>query len=119
MVKTLSEAQEQCLFIAWCRMHPVLKKVVFSINNGGMSSVQWHAKRKKLGERPGVSDIFIPLPTKKYHGLWIEMKNKKGGVKSLEQVYWTNLMNELGYSAHFAHGFESAKNIAIEYLSDL
>lgn len=119
MVKLLTEFQEQALFVSWCKMHPTLKHFIFCIPNGGNNTPQWNVKLKKMGMRAGVSDLFIALPNKKHHGLWLEMKKKKGGVKSLEQVEWINRMNKVGYLAHFAHGFEEAKDIAIEYLKDL
>lgn len=119
MVKLLTEKQEQKLFIAWCILHPIYTDYVVGILNGGNNTIQWNVERKKLGERKGACDVFIALPNKKYHGLWIEMKRKNGGVKSLEQVEWVNRMNKVGYLAHFAHGFEEAKDIAIDYLKDL
>lgn len=66
--------------------------------------------------RRGVSDFFLPLPKKSYHGLWIELKRKKKYVISKEQKEWIERMRLLNYRAEFAYGFEDAKKIVEEYM---
>ena len=75
-------------------------------------------KFKRTGVQSGVPDLCIPIPTKSYHGLYIELKRKKGGKLSDNQIYWLNLLRERCYYAEVAHGFEEAKAIVLHYLGN-
>lgn len=73
-------------------------------------------------------DIFVAEPKGRYHGLFIEIKrdrdslyNKNGSmIKSdhlTDQLTCINLLNEKGYFARFACGFDEAKELVDNYLS--
>lgn len=42
--------------------------------NGGMRNSREAVKLKRVGVKKGVSDICLPYPHGRYHGLYIEMK---------------------------------------------
>jgi hypothetical protein len=90
--------------------------VPFAIPNGGDRHVAVGRKLKAEGVRPGVPDIFLPVPTEKYHGLFIEMKRRKGSSVSLAQKAWMDVLNRHGYKAVIAKGWEQGATAIVEYL---
>lgn len=84
-------------------------------------------KHKKLQQSRAWPDIFIAKPNKDYCGLFIELKRdvsevfkKNGELKSdehvQEQAALIKQLNELGYKAMFACGFDHAKKVIDGYL---
>lgn len=116
-VKLLAtEAEETIALIDWAKHHPILQDIIVHIPNEAKRTPQLGRYLKRIGMRAGVSDILIPYPTQKYHGLWIEMKRKKKYTIKDEQRYWIDKMNQLGYLAVIALGFDDAKKIIEDYL---
>lgn len=73
------ESQLQIACVKWFRLqHPHLAPFLFAIPNGGARSAVTGAILKAEGTRAGVADLFLMIPTDKYHGLFIEMKHGKG-----------------------------------------
>ena len=68
-----------------------------------------------MGVKSGVPDLMLPIPSKGYHGLFIEMK-AKGGRVSITQKKWIDALNTMGYLAVVAHGWEDAKCLILDYL---
>ena len=73
-------------------------------------------KLKKEGLRTGVPDLFIPVPRGAYHGLFVEMKRKKGGTVSPEQKDWIKRLTDQGYLAVVCHGAIDAENVFNRYI---
>ena len=77
---------------------------------------------KRAGAQAGFPDIFIYQVVirgdehKWYSGLAIEMKREKGGQVSPEQQQWIDKLNEHGYKAIVAHGYDEAVKAINEYL---
>ena len=115
-----TEEQEQAAVMEWRELmqyqFPDLEDLIH-IPNGGLRSKSEAVRFKRLGVRPGVSDLFLPSPVGKYHGLWIEMKRKKGGRLEPEQKDWIERMNRKGYLALVAHGAEEACDMIYQYLT--
>lgn len=85
------------------------------------------AKQKRQnGGRRAWPDMFIAEPTKKYSGLFIELKKegtrlqKKNGEWATphieEQAKVLMQLDDKGYMAKFARGFDEAKKIIDDYL---
>lgn len=74
-------------------------------------------KFKRMGVESGVPDVCVPIPSGPYHGLYIELKRKKGGKVSENQLHWLQFLREKGYYAEVAHGFEEAREMVLHYLS--
>ena len=116
-----SEEQEQMTVIEWrdlmAKQFPDLEDLIH-IPNGGWRSKPEAARFKRLGVRRGVSDLFLPAPRGKYHGLWVEMKRRQGGKLSPDQKDWIDRMNRKGYLALRANGSEEACEIIYQYLTE-
>lgn len=114
-----TEEQEQAYVIQWCElMRPELPELelLFHIPNGGMRSKTEAVRFKRIGVKPGVPDLFLPVARGKFHGLFIEMKRKKGGRPSAEQSGWIKRLKNEGYAAYIAQGGEEAVKILGDYL---
>lgn len=110
---TLSERDEQILFIDWLKLHKY--RYIVSANGGSRNVIE--AKNlKRTGVTSGIPDIFVPHPTKVHHGFFCEMKNRKSGRLSLEQKNWIEYLTGQGYFACVAHGFDEAAELFNFYL---
>jgi hypothetical protein len=111
-----TEDQEQTKFVVWLTK----KKIRFyAIPNGGSRNLFEAMKLKRTGVQPGVPDICIPIPSGQYHGLYIEMKRKKGGIISESQKDWMNFLRNNGYCSEITHGFDEACHVVLTYFSSL
>lgn len=72
-----------------------------------------------MGTSKGFPDVFVPIPTKKYHAFFLEMKPIKGGKLEIEQIEWIKYLRENGFFAEVAHGFDEARLKFLHYLSTL
>lgn len=110
-----SKIQQRMVEWAWSMTWPI--NLLHAIPNGAhlprkLIKGKWvpiHAIRlKKEGLKPGVYDLFLPVPANGYHGLYIEVKTPgKINNRSKEQKEWGNSMDSLGY-----------KNIVIDNAQD-
>lgn len=83
--------------------------------NGGGRSKGEGARMKSLGVKPGVSDIFLPVPRNGKHGLWIELKAEHG-TPSPDQLDWIGAMLAQGYAAQLAWGWQEAVTAIAGYM---
>jgi len=112
----MPEWKEQMYTVDWANMHPVARKCLLAIFNEGQRSPKRTAIMKRMGLRVGVSDLFMAYPAHGKHGLWIEIKKRKGSKVAPEQAAWLNLMNSLNYVAVLCYGWEEAVNAIKNYL---
>lgn len=119
MCKSGTEFGEQSALIQWVRYQSkreALLDLLIAIPNGGERGKAAAAKAKAEGVRPGVSDLFLPVPRHGHHGLWLEMKRHIGGRESDEQKEWARLMREQGYAYVCCHGWQSAASALLQWL---
>lgn len=113
------EHDEQVMLFEWVEMtaakYPHLA-FCYSNTNGGKRHPSTARKLKESGAKAGIPDIFFPYPVDNYHGLWIELKRKKGGRVSPEQRFWINYLKEQNYSVHVCKGHEQAIDTICDYL---
>lgn len=116
-----TEAQEQTTLFQWAALMthrwPELR-LLHHIPNGGSRNAIEAVRLKAQGVKPGVPDIFLPCARGSWHGLYIEMKRRKGGKVSDEQKEMIRLLIEQGYKAVVCYGWEEAKNVIVEYMKD-
>lgn len=109
--RTPLEAQEQITLFQWADMaaaaHPELR-MMYHCPNGGFRDAREAHNLRRQGVKAGVPDVCLPVPRGGYHGLYIELKRKKGGRLSEEQRVWLDRLNRLGYRAVCCNGCEAA-----------
>lgn len=89
--------------------------LLFHIPNGGKRNVREAARFKRMGVKPGVPDMFLPVPRGKKHGLFIELKAPNGRVSDY-QSEWLSRLGELGYAAYVCFGADDAWDVLTKYL---
>jgi len=112
----MNEHDEQVAVVEWFRMRfPLLKMALFAIPNGGLRHIRVAMTLKKEGVISGVSDLFLMVPRGTFHGLFIEMKTKKGKLSDNQKEFIKIAIN-MGYEAIVGYGFEDAKNKIEKYM---
>lgn len=114
-----TEAQEQETLFEWARMmegkYPELA-LLHAIPNGGSRHPVEAKHLKAQGVKAGIPDIFLPVARQGYHGLYIEMKRRKGGRVSVEQKKMLMALQQQGYKAVVCEGWDWARTAIEKYL---
>lgn len=123
----MSEAELQKQVAIYIRMQ--YPDAIFHSDFGsGVKLTPWQAKMQKMqnGGKRAWPDMFIAEPKGKWHGLFIELKKegarlmKRNGDFASEHIAEQDAvlreLNEKGYKAEFAIGFEQALNLIDDYL---
>lgn len=110
-----TEEQEQLALVQWLELH----KIRYThVPNEGKHKVQYRAKQKRLGVKPGVPDILIfdrpPLYPENV-GVAIELKRQKGGRVTPEQTAWLEHLKAMGWAVAVCRGAMEA----IRFLQEL
>jgi hypothetical protein len=120
------EHQNQVALFHWASVmsskHPALA-LMFAIPNGGHRHITVAMKLKAEGVKAGVPDIFLPHPKigsqwpnmHGYHGLFIEMKSKKGKLSPAQEAWAINL-ESFGYQVEVCYDWINAAKVIVEYL---
>ena len=114
------ESTEQINLIAWCKLHEQEFKglnLIHAIPNGGARNAREAMKMKREGVKSGVCDLFIPVPKRGFHGLYIEMKRVKGGVINSSQHDFMDEVKKNGYCVRVCRGCDAAIKNIIWYFS--
>lgn len=115
-----TEHQEQAAVVAWvdlqAKVHPSLGlHLRFATPNGARRSIWEAAQKKTEGMHRGVPDLCFPVARNGHHGLWIEMKRRKGGVLSPEQREYLDALDAFGHFAVVCRGADEAIRVIAEY----
>jgi hypothetical protein len=117
------EDQEQMALFQWARLmqgrYPELGLLVH-IHQGEYRAKDAGsgAKRRKLaamGLKPGLPDMFLPVPRGRYHGLWIELKVGRN-TPTAYQRGWIGALCDQGYRVRVCWGMDAARDAILEYL---
>jgi hypothetical protein len=109
----MSETTEQIALIEYCdwRANQDWRwGSIFHIPNQGKRTGFTHGQFIKMGLRPGMPDLMLPIPNSAYPGLFIEMKHGKG-VLSPNQKERREILTRAGYLWVEARSFEQARSI--------
>lgn len=90
--------------------------LLFHIPNGGKRGKQEAARLKRMGVKPGVPDLCLPVARGGFHGLYVEMKRNDGGRVSTEQKAWLAALHAAGHCVAVAEGHEQAIAVLRDYL---
>lgn len=123
----LSEEQAHKALADWLAW----RGVMFRTDGGGLRLPIGLAKKYKRlnGGKRAWPDIFLAEPRGGYHGLFIELKasvsdylTKSGQLRKTahvqEQAAVLAELRERGYAADFAAGFDDARDIVTNYLTN-
>lgn len=110
-----TEDEEQEALFDWAADQPALS-CMFAIPNGGFRNKATAVRMKRTGTKAGVPDIFLPIASHGFHGLFIEMKRTKGGSVSQAQRDTMERLTHEGYCCKVCKGFEEARIAIIDYL---
>ena len=117
-----SEEQEQAAVIEWTiimdKQLPELR-LLFHVPNGAERHPAVAAKLKKQGVKAGVPDLFLPVARGGWHGLFVEMKKRKGGRVSDAQKQWISDLEGEMYRCVVANGAEEACDAIFKYLTEV
>ena len=116
----MTEQQHQIYVIRWSQQPTIREKypelaMLFHIANERSDKVQ-ASILKKMGVKKGVPDLCLPVPSGKYHGLFIEMKTDTGRA-SAEQLWWISHLEANGYAAAVCYGWNRAVEVLEWYLN--
>lgn len=108
------ESVVQAEVIKWCRayeqVYPCLKRIYATQNENIMAygdskdRAKNAAIAKRRGMRNGVSDLFLPYPSGKWHGAYFELKRDSKGKLSQSEKEWFALVSK-DYYCVVTHGF--------------
>lgn len=115
----LEEDEQEAIF-QWAELqsgtHPSLR-MIYAIPNGGYRSPKTAAAMKKTGVKSGVPDMCLAVPMDQHHGLYIELKRRKGGRLSENQIDWLERLEAEGYACVVCKGWEEAVEAIKHYLN--
>lgn len=114
-----TEDEEQMAVVRWAELMqsrwPELQWL-FHIPNGGKRGKIEAARFKAMGVKAGVPDLCLPVPKGGYHGLYIEMKRRKGGRVSRDQREWIDGLRKNGYCVYRCDGCHQAQYVLEAYV---
>ena len=116
-----TEAQEQTALFQWAAMmegHIPELALLHSVPNGGSRNPIEARHLKEQGVKAGIPDLFLPCARGGFHGLYIEMKRRKGGRVSIEQKKAIIALREQGYRVEVCEGWERAREVIKEYMDE-
>ncbi len=117
------EADDQAALFQWAAYYPQLKWMHSSLNGAFLHGTklqrakQW-GKLKKQGAKKGILDIFLPMVTAEYPGLYVEMKRRDGsGSLTDEQAKFKQYAEQQGYKVVVCEGTAAAIHAITDYAS--
>ncbi len=114
----MSEHDEQVALFQWAKMReeqiPELK-LLHAIPNGGHRHKAVAAKMQAEGVKPGVPDIFLPVPRNGYHGMYLEMKWGENKLTD-RQTEWFDALHKQDYFCAVSWTWVMAKSLILRYL---
>jgi hypothetical protein len=115
MGHTPSEHLEQSRFFAVLRrLKQPWAKYAFAIPNGFLDSKSKRIRAWREGMLSGTPDVFVPLPSKGFHGLFIEFK-AQGGTLSMAQKEFLAYARSTGYKAEVVFSLRQALEVLKDY----
>ncbi len=92
-----------------------IKQLLIHIPNGGKRNAREAAKFKRMGVRAGVADLLLLVPSKPFHGLFIEMKAGKGTQQDSQKEFEKKVV-ENGYQYVVCRSLEHFINVVSDHL---
>lgn len=116
MLNIESRIQQGC--VRWFRLqYPEYAGLLYTIPNGGKRNAVTGAILKAEGALAGVADIFLSVPNRFYHGLYIEMKKPKGRQQE-SQKQFQQAVESQGYKYSLCYSLDEFMELVKMYLKD-
>lgn len=96
--------------------YPEYATLLFAIPNGGARNAVTGARLKAEGVVAGVADLFLSVPGRGLHGLYIEMKTENGCQSKSQKEFQKDVM-ENGYGYAVCRTFDDFQLVVESYLS--
>ncbi len=113
-----TEHKEQVTLFRWVALvrssHPELE-LLHAIPNGGHRHKVVAARLKAEGVKRGVPDLCLPVASNGSHGLYIEMKTRKGRLSEY-QKFWAEALLANGYRFELCRSWQEAALTIADYL---
>ena len=134
IAKADTEHAHQAAYFCWIQqtgakeVDPRLK-FAFAIPNGGLRNKVTASRLRAEGVKPGVPDVFIPIPTWEsrreiqHCGLWLEFKkpsleaSMKGDLKDPDQINFRDYAVSQNYQHFVPFTYLQAIEYTLKYLS--
>lgn len=97
-------------------IHSNYPNILFTCAPGNAKSVQQGVRNKRMGYCKGWPDLFFPISSKGYYGLFVELKTENGKVDKKSQQPVLDYLNEHGFRAVVCYGFNHAVDEINNYL---
>ena len=124
-----SEDSIQMLCVSWFRIaHPELARLLHHSANEGKRTtriVHTHAgtrvvcsggaRLKAMGMQTGFPDLFLAVPRRGMHGLFIEMKSETGRLEPSQREMLA-LLSEQGYATAVCRSLDDFQHVTDSYL---
>ena len=92
--------------------------VLYCASAGGLrTSIKQARMMKATGYVKGFPDLVVMEPVGKFHGLFLEIKTKKGRATK-EQLLWRHKLNDRNYVCEITYGFEETKEVIDRYINN-
>ena len=115
-----TESNEQQTLFEWARRMegrwPELR-LLYHIPNEGKRSRATGARLRAEGLKSGVPDICLPVARGGHHGLYIELKRRRGARITQEQLDWVERLAGEGYVAAVCLGCDEAISLITQYMT--
>lgn len=110
------EFREQCKLFKLASFIPELKWM-FAVPNGAKRTAYEGAMLKNSGLKAGVSDIFLPIASSGYHGMFIEMKYGDNKPSQAQKEFIKDMKIE-GYKCIVCYSASEALDSIIKYIKE-
>jgi hypothetical protein len=103
----------QSVFFSWLDAYGVMRWPRFVV--GGKFQA-FAIPNEGQGLRSGVPDVFIPIPSINYHGLFIEFKRDEKSRVTITQKEWIRQLQDCCYCVRVCRSVDDAANVVIAYM---
>lgn len=110
-----SHIQQACVrwfSLQWREYSPLL----YAVPNGARTSESQARILKAEGMKAGVADLILSIPSKGYHGMFIEMKTPKGRQSDTQKTF-QKAVEAQGYKYIIVRSFEDFRKEVNAYLT--
>lgn len=98
--------------------YPQYRGVFFSVPNGGYRNAVTGAILKAEGALAGVADLFLAVPNRYHHGLFIEMKQPKGRQQETQKAF-QKAVEAQGYKYALCYSTDEFMQLVNDYLKEV